>query len=254
MFDFPKAKLGDVTAITITSPDLEESLKYYQRLGFTELFRVDFPFPLIQITDGALLIMLRKDKNPYIALTYYTKEIDNVVEDLKNEGVSPKSIPTPDPNIKRFLISTPEGHNISLVTHLGFDKPGGNTLLTMQPQDYSNPEKYTNKVCGMFGELAYPVNNLDNSILFWEKLGFKTLSKRTSPYPWAILSDGLAIVGLHETNSFTVPTITFFAADMKDKIEKLKQNGLNSLSENGGSNIVLTTPEQQKINLFKLGM
>jgi hypothetical protein len=41
---------------------------------------------------------------------------------------------------------------------------------------------------------------------------------------------------------------------MKDKIEKLKKYGLNNFAESGGSGIVLTTPERQKINLFKLGM
>ena len=255
MFNFPKAKLGDVTAITITSTDLEKSLQYYKQLGFAELLRSDFPFPWIQISDGALLIMLRQDSNPYIALTYYVKEMDNVITDLKQAGISIKQMPTPSPMIMRYLITTDEEHNITLVTFAdGFEQPMGTTMLTMQPQDYSNPERYTNKTCGMFGEFAYPVKNLDNSILFWEKLGFKFLSKRTSPYPWAILSDGMAIVGLHQTNNFTSPTITFFASDMKAKIEKLKKFGLNNYSESGESNIVLTTPEQQKINLFKLGM
>lgn len=106
----------------------------------------------------------------------------------------------------------------------------------------------------MFGELAIPVNNLDSSILFWEKLGFKSLSKKSSSYPWAILSDGLAIVGLHQTINFDSPTITYFASDMKNKIDKLKQSGLRNFFENGEGNIVLTTPEKQKINLFKLGM
>ena len=41
---------------------------------------------------------------------------------------------------------------------------------------------------------------------------------------------------------------------VKDKIEKLKNDGLNNFTESSGSGIVLTTPEQQKINLFKLGM
>lgn len=45
-------KLGEVTAITITSPDLDKSLQYWQRLGFSELYRMDFPFPWVQITDG----------------------------------------------------------------------------------------------------------------------------------------------------------------------------------------------------------
>jgi catechol 2,3-dioxygenase-like lactoylglutathione lyase family enzyme len=255
MFNFPKAKLGDVNAITITSADLEKSLKFYQQLGFSELYRADFPFPWIQISDGALLIMLRQDKNPYIALTYYVNDMDKVVAELKQSGISLKSMPTPDKMIQRFLISTNEGHNITLVTYVdGFAQPTGTTMLTMQPQDFSNPDKYANKTCGMFGEFAYPVINLDSSISFWEKLGYKSLSKKSSPYPWAILSDGLGIVGLHQTNNFSVPTITFFASDMKDKIEKLKNNGLNNFTESGGSGIVLTTPEQQKINLFKLGM
>ena len=255
MFNFPKAKLGDVNAITITSTDLEKSLKFYQQLGFTELYRADFPFPWIQISDGAVLIMLRQDKNPYIALTYYVIDMDKVVADLNQSGISPKPMPTPDKMIQRFLISTDEGHNITLVTYVdGFIQPAGTTMLTMQPQDFSNPGKYANKTCGIFGEFAFPVINLDNSIAFWEKLGYKSLSKKSTPYPWAILSDGLGIVGLHKTNNFSVPTITFFASDMKDKIENLKSKGLNDFVESGDSNIVLTTPEQQKINLFKLGM
>ena len=255
MFNFPKAKLGDVNAITIASTDLEKSLKFYQQLSFTELYRADFPFPWIQISDGALLIMLRQGKNPYIALTYYVNDIDNVVADLERSRISPKSMPTPDKMIQRFLISTDEGHNITLVTYVdGFVQPTGATMLTMQTQDFFKPDKYTNKTCGMFGEFALPVINLDSSISFWEKLGYKSLSKKSSPYPWAILSDGLGIVGLHQTNNFSVPTITFFASDMKDKIANLKSKGLNDFAESGDSNIVLTTPEQQRINLFKLGM
>ena len=54
-FTLPKPKLGDVTAITITTPDLEKSVQFYKLLGFTELLRADFPFPWVQISDGALL-------------------------------------------------------------------------------------------------------------------------------------------------------------------------------------------------------
>lgn len=255
MFQFPKAKLGEVTAFTITTTDLEKSLNYYQRLGFSKLFRTDFPFPLIQISDGALLIMIREDKNPYIALTYYVREMDAVVSELEKEGIALKQIPTPSPMIKRYLINTEEGANLTLVSFgEGFVQPEGKTLLTISPSDYSKPEMYTNKICGLFGEYALPVNDLDRSVSFWEKLGFKMLSKKTSPYPWAILSDGLAIVGLHQSKEFANPTITFFASDMKEKIESLKNNGLTNFTELGGSNIVLNTPEGQKINLFKLGM
>ena len=61
MFEILVPKIDGISAITITSPDLEKSLSFYQKLGFKELYRADVPFPWIQITDGALLIMLRKD-------------------------------------------------------------------------------------------------------------------------------------------------------------------------------------------------
>lgn len=254
MMHFEKAKLGDVTAITIASTDLEASLQYYQQLGFAEVMRADFPFPWIQISDGALLLMLRKDNNPYIALTYYVKDMDTVIADLKQAGVLVKPLPTPDKMVQRFLITTAEGHNISLVTHFdGFSQPAGKTMLTMQPQDYSNPDKYENKTCGIFGEFAFPVKDLGESISFWEKLGYKSLSKRSAPYPWAILSDGLGIVGLHQTDHFTSPTITFFASDARDKIEKLKNAGLTAYTSVSDSNMALSTPEGQQINVFKLG-
>jgi catechol 2,3-dioxygenase-like lactoylglutathione lyase family enzyme len=255
MFDLPKPKLGDVTAITIASPDLEDSLSFYQKLGFEELLRSDFPFPLIQITDGALLIMLRRDPTPYLALTYYVKDLEDIVDELERSGIVFVQKPEPSDFVKRYLFQSPDTFNISLVTYVdGFAQPPGPTMLTMPPQDYSNPEKYVNKSCGLFGELAQPVKDLEGSIQFWQKLGFAVLSKYSSPYPWAIISDGLAVVGLHQTEQFDYPAITFFASDMKDKIEKLKGTGLTGFSEKGPGNIVLTTPEKQHINLFKLGM
>jgi predicted lactoylglutathione lyase len=255
MPNLPAPTLGNVYAVTITTPDLEKSLAYYQHLGFSELYRADMPFPWIQITDGALLIMLRKDPKPYIALTYYVEEIDQKVADLEAAGIAFTTKPNPSDMIKRCLMKSPDGMNVSLVTFVeGFMQPSGKTLLTMEHQNYFKPETYPNQVCGLFGELAHPVKDIDASLGFWEKLGFKVMSKMTSPYPWAILSDGLSIVGLHQTDNFSDPTITYFASDMKTKIEALKSAGLENVQEKGGGNVVLTTPEKQHINLFKLGM
>ncbi len=255
MENLPTPVLGEITAFTITAPDLDQSLAYYQVLGFKELYRADWPFPWIQITDGVLLIMLRKDPQPYIALTYYVKDINRVVADLEKKGIQFTYRAKDSDPVKRFVFQSPDKLTISLVNIIeGFSQPPGPGMLTMPQQDYFNPEKYVNKVCGLFGEFAHPVADLEKSISFWETLGFRAISKFTAPYPWAIISDGLSIVGLHQTDSFNYPVITFFAADMKAKIEKLKAGGITDYVEKGASSMVLTTPEQQHINLFKLGM
>ncbi|HEU4717591.1 MAG TPA: VOC family protein, partial [Bacteroidia bacterium] len=178
----PAPKLGTVTAVTITTPDLESSLAFYRRLGFSELFRADFPFPWIQITDGALLLMLRKDNDPYIALTYYAKDAEKIAAELEAGGITFEQKAKPSDFIKRFLFRSPDGLNISIVTLAdGFHQPAGPTLLNMPPADYFSPEKYPNKSCGLFGEFAHPVKDIEASIAFWQKLGFRALSRHESP-------------------------------------------------------------------------
>ena len=254
MLNLPTPLLGNVSAITIASPNLEQSLAYYQRLGFKEVMRFDFPFPWIQVSDGALLMMLRKDPNPYIALTYYVKDIQTIVAMLESKGIAFTSRPGPNDMIKRYVFQSPDGLNISLVEIMdGFNQPPGPTMLGMQQEDYFKPETYTNKTCGMFGELAQPVKDLGASIAFWELMGYKTLSKFEAPYNWAIMSDGLCVVGLHQSTHFSYPAITFFAADMKEKIEKLRAAGLENYTTHSPGNIMLTTPEQQHVFLFSMG-
>ena len=214
----------------------------------------DFPFPFIQVTDDAILIMLRKSNDPYIALTYYTTDAGNTITELEEKGVQFSSKPKPGDPVRRFLLQSPDGMNISIVEMLAlFDNPAGKTILTMNQADYMKPGAYTNQTAGMFGEFAQTVADLEQSIAFWEKLGFKTLTKYSSPHPWAILADGIAVVGLHQSQEFNSVTITFFAADMKTKIDNLKKQGL-SFKDMGPGNAELTTPEDQKIFLFNMGM
>jgi [ribosomal protein S5]-alanine N-acetyltransferase len=254
MTSLPKPILGDITALTITTPDLEKSLACYQKLGFKELMRADWPFPWIQVTDGVLLIMLRKDPKPYLALTYYVKNIDKVVKGLDKKGITFTQTPKKTDMLKRYLFQSPDGLNISLVGMVdGFSQPPGPGMLQMKQEDYFKPEKYVNKTSGLFGELAHPVADLESSITFWGKLGFNAVSKFTAPYPWAILSDGLGVVGLHQTTTFSYPAITYFASDMGEKIARLKKAGLKDLKEQGPSNAVLTTPELQHVFLYHLG-
>lgn len=256
MFDLPKPKLAEVSGLTINTPDLKASVKFYKKLGFSELFRGDFPFPLVQLSDGQIQIMLRHTPEKYFALTYYPGDIDAVAAELAAEGIEPfeKNISDSD-YLKFYRMKTPEGFVVSMVMLIeSFTQPAGPTMLTMSPQDYSNPEKYTNKTAGMLGEIAYPVKDLDVSIAFWQKLGFKVLSKYGEPRPWAILADGLNVVGLHQADDFDQPAITYFASDMAVRIESLKAAGITNLTEKNPGNVVLNTPEGQHINLFSLGM
>ncbi|MBU6343161.1 MAG: VOC family protein, partial [Bacteroidetes bacterium] len=191
MLNIPTPTLSQVYAFTITSPDLETSSAFYQKLGFKELFRSDFPFPLILISDGSIQIMLRKDPTPYIALSYYVADIEKTVADLEQNGLTFTQKPAEKDLVKRAIFHTPDGATLSLVGFTeGIPQPAGATLLNTAPSDYANTAKYTNQSLGLFGEYAFSVADLGQSIQFWEKLGFAVLHKTDAPRTWAILSDG----------------------------------------------------------------
>jgi [ribosomal protein S5]-alanine N-acetyltransferase len=254
MSDKIKPSLGQIAAFTINTPDLQQSLAFYNLLGFSEVMRADWPFPWIQVSDGVLLIMLRQDPQPYIALTYYVSDIEKVAANLEKAGIVFDSKPATGDVLKRFLFRSPDCVTISLVSMVkGFVAPAGKTMLQIPQENYGDPATYPNKVAGLFGEFAHPVKDIHQSIEFWKLLGFEGVSEFESPYPWAILTDGLTVIGLHQSAHFDFPAITFFAADMELKISQLKTNGLKDFTDQGRGNMIAHTPEGQHIFMFQLG-
>src|ERR1044072_788291 len=118
MLQIPKPMLGEVNSITIATADLEKSLLCYQLLGFSELWRSDFPFPLILINDGAIQIMLRKGDEPYLGLAYYVKEVDSMAAQLEAEGIVFHQKPKASDMVKRYMTKSPDGLNLTLVTFM----------------------------------------------------------------------------------------------------------------------------------------
>ena len=243
-------------SVSVTSSDLDSSLSVYEKLGFLKIASNEFPFPWAQVSDGSLLITIRKDAAPYIGLTYYTTDVDIVAAQLEKDSIVFAQKPKDGDLIKRYYIKSPDGFNIVLSNNLGgFRQPTGITLLNMKPADFSAPDKYPNKQCGAFGEFAQAVTDINKSLAFWKKLGIKTSAEMKEPYPHAILSDGLMIIGLHQTKHFDFPAITYFGMDTEKRIRQLKEKGLKNFTEvTGKNNQSLRTWEGQHFFLFTLGM
>jgi predicted lactoylglutathione lyase len=256
MLIFSQSKLGDVACVYITTADLDSSAAVYEKLGFPKIASNSFPVPWAQVSDGSLLIMMRKDATPYIGLTYYANDIDKTVAQLEADGIVFAQKPKEGDAIKRYYIKSPDGFNIVLSNNLGgFSQPTGSTMLTMKQEDLKSPDKYPNKQCGAFGEFCHPVADLNKSIEFWKKLGFTVKSQMNMPYPYAILSDGLMLIGLHQTKDFNYPAVTYFGLNTEKKVRQLKDQGLKNFTEMmGKNNVILKTWEGQHFFLFSMGM
>jgi transcriptional antiterminator NusG len=64
---------------------------------------------------------------------------------------------------------------------------------------------------GQYVEISLSVANLAESLTFYEKLGLNNVDGGEIPYPWAVLSDGLLHLGLHQ-QPFSSPALTYFSS------------------------------------------
>jgi len=142
-----------------------------------------------------------------------------------------------------------------LASNVGaFKQPTGITMLNMT-NDFQSADKYPNKQCGAFGEFCHPVTDLNRSIEYWKKLGFEVKTQMTSPYPWAIVSDGLMLIGLHQTKEFGYPAVTYFGLNTDKRVQQLKEKGVTNFTEMmGKNNVILKTWEGLHFFLFSMGM
>jgi hypothetical protein len=252
---FSQSKLGEVACVYNTSANLDSTTAVYQLLGFRKVNENSFPSPWAQFSDGSQLIMVRKDNVKYSGLTYYTANLAAIVNQLEKDSIQFSKKPGEGDPIKRYYFNSPDGLPIMLAENLGgFSQPKGISLLSMSPADFKSVEKYPNKQCGVFGEYCHPVKDLEKSIVFWKKLGFTLKSKMDQPYPHAILSDDLMIIGLHQTKNFDYPAITYFGIQTAERVNDLKKAGLTFTSIQGPGNVMTSGWEGQHFFLFSLGM
>ena len=80
---FSQIKLGEVACVYVTTTNLDSSVALYEKIGFPKIASNVFPVPWAQVSDGSLLIMMRKDSTQYAGLTYYTTDAEKVVEQLE---------------------------------------------------------------------------------------------------------------------------------------------------------------------------
>jgi uncharacterized protein YndB with AHSA1/START domain len=213
------SRLGNYVEITTTVPDVPTARAFYLQLGFRTLAED-------VVTDGSVNIRLVVGNGPTPVLSY--------------AGSDPAQL-------QALGISFNGDGQAALVD------PGG-LRVTFSPQPRGLPagkplQRQSSSRCGIAGEFTVPCPDRSASLAFWTRLGFASTLVTDEPYPWAILTDGLVVVGLHQTPQFTEPYIVYFARDMLDRIHQFQAEGLpvTMLDDQNG---MLTAPGGQKILLF----
>ncbi|MEJ2637816.1 MAG: hypothetical protein P8184_21340 [Calditrichia bacterium] len=238
-----KLTLGNKAQISVSVSNLKISLPYYRKLGFRKIEARDTgKNPWALISDGTIFIMLSQNKFPSPALTYFAADMEGRVDRMKQLGITFSDIATKKGKFVSAVLRDPNGLGITLIR---FD---ANDLPNSQDTSYTK--------LGKFGEFSIPTNNLENSLLFWKTVGFSIEHRSQQPYPWAVLTDGQMTLGIHETDEYDAPVITYYSQDSARRIAQLKSDGIvfqkEFADENGQiNNAILHAPDNQLFFIFK---
>ncbi|NJK82211.1 MAG: hypothetical protein HC914_21100 [Chloroflexaceae bacterium] len=194
-------KLGTYVEISTTVDDDKAALAFYQTLGFHyQGYRV--------LTDGSINLNMAPPGVPAPMLRYAGSDIAAV----QAAGIE---LEPDERGLATFI--TPEGLHMVLSPHESRIAMPEGTPMTRTPLSR----------CGTFGEYALPVADLSAAIAYWQKLGFTSIHTANENDPFAILVDELLVIGLHQTNDFREPHITYFAANMAERIRALQEDGID---------------------------
>jgi predicted lactoylglutathione lyase len=213
---------------------------FYEKLGFTAIEEGSEPVPYVLYTDGMVHIRVDECQFPSPRLDYYTSEAPQQVQRLQSLDIMISTEKACARKVNVTNIIDPNNQQLALIQQNHSPVPG--------------PRK-SHSLMGQFGEVSVHTNNLNESIEWYRKLGFraKTFDK---PHPWAILTDGNMIIGLHQSSDFTRTTLTYFSKDSAQRIEKLKSMGFKFTHEQKNAegkvaNALLTAPDGQTFFVFE---
>ena len=195
-------KLGSYVEIKLKSKNVDKSMSFYEYLGFRKIGDD-------VMTDGSINIRLSDENFTSPTLNYMGTQSDMIQVLFKNQK-------QPANKVFNAEFKSLNGLTVRIDRDKSKVKMPAGTPVTRTPISR----------LGKFGEFSIPVKDVAKAIIFWAKMGFEPLHIGKIPYPYSIISDGLIVIGLHQSSDFQDVTITYFAEDMKQRVATLAGEGL----------------------------
>lgn len=189
--------LGYGVEIAIGTDKYDETIKYYQTLGW-ELHgeEMNYGGKMQRMYDGSMMLLIAEDTMIYMGPSFHTKTQDTYERCSDLESVM--EFKNGD-KIAMAVYAAPDSLDFAVSSEQVDFPENKNTGVLWEDMDLSKLE-FPNKACGTLQEFSISVENLDASIAFWENLGFEHKGiQDAGPYKYTIMFDGHFILGLHET-------------------------------------------------------
>lgn len=192
-----KEALGYAVEIAIGTDKYDETIKYYQTLGW-ELHgdEINQGGKMQRMFDGSMMLLIAEDTMKYMGPCFHTDTQESY--ERCSDLISVMEFKNGD-KIAMGVYASPDSMDFAVSSEQVDFPEFKNTGALWADMDLSKLE-FPNKACGTLQEFSISVENLDESIAYWENLGFEHKGVQDAgPYKYTIMYDGKFIIGLHET-------------------------------------------------------
>lgn len=220
--------LGEFLEISLSTPDMLQSLEFYRQLGFSEASAGEsLKHPYAVVTDGRLYLGLHRREAAAPVLSFVLPELVRRLPDFEALGLEFDFCEMGLDQFNRF----------------GFPDPDGGQVALLEARTYSpvHAGHVPPSLCGYFLEYRLPVRRATDSARFWEALGLIVTPAEESGLPHAQASWAGINLGLWEAGPRARPTLVFENGDLGETLALLEMRGLPIQNDTEGLRV--ETPE-----------
>ena len=152
--------LGRFLEVSLSSPDVLESIGTFARLGFREIPVGDvWSHPYAVVSDGTLNVGLHRYDFDSPALTFVQHDLEKWIDAYRVLGIE-----------LAFEKLSSESFN-----ELGFVDPGGQMTAVLESRTFSPPpfDERDISIFSRFSGVELPTNDASESLAFWRRIGLE---------------------------------------------------------------------------------
>ena len=210
--------LGRFLEFSLATPDIQASLDFYTRLGFSQADVGDaWLHPYAVVTDGRIYIGLHQEAVPAPAITFIKPDLFKHLGRLEALGLEFEF---------RHL-----GNDV--FNEVGWFDPSGQLVRLIEARTFSPSKRIGTDTsrCGYFLEIALPAQNLELSKLYWEQFGFVGMDERDDRLPHVSCTSDYIDLGLYEPSHIRRATLRFEVDDVGGTLARLAEVGISPSGE-----------------------
>jgi catechol 2,3-dioxygenase-like lactoylglutathione lyase family enzyme len=210
--------LGRFLEFSLATPDIQASLDFYTRLGFSQAEVGDaWLHPYAVVTDGRICLGLHQGAIPAPSMTFVKPDLLKHLESLEELGLE-----------FEFLHLGNDVFN-----EVGWLDPTGQLVRLIEARTFSPSKRIGTDTsrCGYFMEIALPAPNLEASKAYWEQFGFVGMDESDDRLPHVSCTSDYVDLGLYDPAHLRRSTLRFEVDDVRAALGRLAEIGISPAGE-----------------------